>query len=140
MFWTGLIRRNKRNAYFGLGDARQLNFCLFCRVLQTLHRLAVAFQVDSLLFFELLQKPLNQNLVKIIAAEVSVAVCSQNFKNPVSNFQNRNVKSSATQIVNQNLFIGLFIKSICKRGSRRLVDYSFNFESSNLTCFFCCVS
>ena len=64
--------------------------------------MGIAARVDSMRGDELLGRVVHKALVKILAAELHVAVGGQGTKGLAVNFQNCDIKRSASEIVNDN--------------------------------------
>ena len=71
------------------------------RVAQTLQRHLVAFaaQVEAFILLELVNQPVHQALVDVVAAQVGVAIGGFDFNHAFADFQNRNIKRSAAEVV-----------------------------------------
>ena len=52
-------------------------------------------QIDAFLFFEGFEHPLQDFVVKIIAAKVGISVGCEHFKDSIADFQNGDIKSTA---------------------------------------------
>ena len=61
-----------------------------------------------------------------------VAAGRANFKDALTNIKNGNVKSSTTEVENEDRFIRLFVETVSERRRGWLVDDSKNFEARNL--------
>src|SRR5690606_35007530 len=93
-------------------------------------------KVDVLLFLELLRDIVDQLFVEVVPAEVRVAVGGENFHGAFFHFQNGDVKGSAPEVEDDDLFVLLFLKTISQRGGGWLVDDTANVETGDLTCIF----
>ena len=91
-------------------------------------------QINSTVFFKFIRKKRNQPVVKIITTKKSVSICSFNIKHTFSDFQNGNIKRTATQVKYCNFFIMLFVKTICHSCRSGFVYDSKHFQSSYLAC------
>ena len=69
-------------------------------------------KIDSLILFEFSYQPVNDTLVKVVPAEVSVAISCFNLDNIVSDFQNGDIKRSTTEIIYSNGVVFIFIQTI----------------------------
>ena len=68
-------------------------------------------------------QPLDYAVVKVVSSEMVVAGGSVDFKNSVSELQDRNVESTATEVKNQDfLFDILLVQPIGKGGRCWFVD------------------
>ena len=130
---TGVRHRNEgqRN---GRGiHARKLDLGFFRRFLQALHRHFVFGKINAVALFEFLNHIIHNAFIEVVAAQTVVAVRGKHFKHAVGNFQNGNVERAAAQVVNHDFAVFLvFIESVRKRGSRRLVDDAQYVQSCDL--------
>ena len=78
--------------------------------------------------------------IKVIATQLIITCCSQNFNYTITYFKNRYVKSTTTKVINHNLFILFLIQTKSKSSSSRLIDNSLNIQTCNLTCILCCLT
>jgi hypothetical protein len=76
-------------------------------------------------------------VVKVVAAEVGVARCRFYFNNTVGDFQDRYVKSTATEVKYQDGFVFVFsFETISQSCGSRLVDDSQYIQTSNCASVF----
>ena len=88
---------------------------------------------------EFFDQPVNNFLVPVVTAQVRVAVCALNFKNSVTDFENADVESTATQVEHENCFVfAALVETVSQCSCSWFVDNSQNFEARDLTGFFCC--
>ena len=80
MLWTGLIRSDIRQVYFGLLARRELYLGLLSGLLEPLQGQGIVVQVDALVFLELVGKIVDQTHVKILSAEKCIPVGRQHFE------------------------------------------------------------
>ncbi len=76
---------------------------------------------------------INEQLVKIVAAEMCVAVGGQHFKGAIFQSQDGNIKGASAQVVHRNCRVLLAIQSIGQCGGGRLVDNAHHVPTRNLT-------
>src|SRR5579872_1220910 len=130
----------------GIGrDERQIDLCLhgcgefdlgaLSRVPKTLqsHFIALAAKVEAFLFLEFVDEPVDQALIDVVAAEVSVTIGGLDFDDAFADFKDRNVERTATEIVDGDGLVFPFVETIGKRGCCWLVDDAFYFEAGNLS-------
>ena len=91
-------------------------------------------------FLKLRNDMLYYLIIYITTTHMRITISRFNFHNFISNFKNRYIKSTTSKIKNYDLFIFLFIKTICKRSCCWFVYNSFNFKSCYLTSVLCCFS
>src|SRR3989337_707620 len=102
MFWSGLVGSDKRNIYFSLLGGGKLHFCFFGCVSKSLQSLFITFQIYPLLFFKLFYQKVDYLLVKIITTQMGISGRGFHLKYPFAKFQDGDVKSTSTKIVNCN--------------------------------------
>ena len=91
-------------------------------------------QVNTVLFFKLIGQVIDDHQVKIFAAQECIAICGLHLKHAVANFENRNIKRAATQIIDRDsLAIGLFVQAISQSCRRRLIYDAQDLKASDLT-------
>ena len=128
------VRGDERQIDLRLHRGRKLDLGALSRVTQTLqcHLIALAAQIEALVFLELVNQPVNQPLINVVAAEVGVTVGSLDFNHAFADFENRNIKSPAAEVVHGDGLVLTFIESVSERGRRRLIDDSLHVEPGNL--------
>ena len=95
------------------------------------HFVAFALQVEAFVLAEFVDQPLDDALVDVVAAEVSVAIGGLNLDDAFADFQNRNVEGAAAEVIDGNHFVLAFVEAVGKGGSRRLVDDALDVEAGN---------
>ncbi len=66
-----------------------------------------------------------------------VAGCGLDFKDAVADIENRDVKSSTTEIEDQDRFVLLFVEAVGQRGGCGLIDDSQHIKPGNLSRILC---
>ena len=89
-------------------------------------------QIDALIAAELIDEPVDDALVVIVAAEMRVAVGRLDFEDAVADLEDRDVERSAAEIPNEDRLVALFFETVGERRRRRLVDDAQHFESGDL--------
>ena len=116
----------------GLHDRRELDLGFLRCLGEALHRLFVLAQIDALIATELLDQPLDDAMVVVVAAEVRIAVGGFDFEDAVADLEDRNVVRAAAEIPDENRLVALFLEPVGERGRRRLVDDAQNVEAGDL--------
>ena len=139
MFWACCICCNERQVNICCCLVRQLNFCIFRSFTKTLHCHCISRKINSSVFFKFTDKPVRNNTVPVITTKMCITVCSFYFYNFICKFKNRNIKSTATKVINSDcpFFAFVFVKTKCKGSSRRFVDNAFYIKTCNFTSIFC---
>src|SRR5690625_5470844 len=80
----------------------------------------------------------DQYPVKVISSEHGITIGSFYFKYTFSQFEDRHVKSSTSQVIHDDCLIFIaFVQPISERSRGRFIDDSLDSQSRNLTSFFC---
>jgi len=118
-----LVGGDERQVDRRLERRRELALGALGRLLQALQRHAVAAQIDRRLGAELLDQPVDDALVEVLAAEVGVAGGRAHFEDPLRELQDRDVEGTAAQVVDRDPAIaGAAVESVSERGRGRLVE------------------
>ena len=131
MFRAGGVRRDERQGNRRSGHAGKLDFRFFSRFFESLHRHSVVAKVNALFFLEFISQPVDDSLVEIVAAQTVVTGSCQNFLNAVAHFDDRNIECAAAEVVNHDFLVVFFINAVSKRSRCRLVDNTFDVETSD---------
>ena len=126
-----LAHRDKRQVQLGGKRTGKLLLCLFRFLLQAAHGGGVLGQIDAVRSAELRHSPLNDALVKVIAAQMGIAAGGQHRKGAVLDFNDRNIKGAAAQIIDQDLLGGFVVQAVGHRGGGGLVDDAQNIQARN---------
>src|SRR3989344_6746117 len=105
----------------------------FGALLQALERERVPGNIYALLFFVFRGDIFINALIEVIAAEMRVSAGSLYLHGVIPYFQNRNVKSSATEIVNHYLLVLFFVESVSQGCRRGLVQDAPYLQAGNLS-------
>ena len=104
--------------------------------LQALGGHPVIGQVDAVSGLELLDEPVNDALIPVVATQLGVAVGALHFEHAVADFQHGHVEGAATEVEHQNGFVfGALVETVGKCGSGWLVDDTQYFEAGDLASF-----
>ena len=128
------ISRDEGQIDLCLHRRRELNFGPLGCVTQTLqrHLVALATQVEAFIFLELINQPIHQLLVDVVAAQVGVAIGGFDFNHAFADFKNRNVERPTAEVVNRDGLVFLLIQTVGQRSCRRLVDDSLYIKPGDL--------
>ena len=125
-------RGDKGQVDVGGGGAGQLLLRLLRRFLQSLHGHLVAGQVDALLLLKLAHHPVDHLVVKVIAAQMGIAVGSQNFDHAVADLDDGHIEGTAAQVVYHDLLLFFIIKAVSQSSGCRLVDDTLYIQARDL--------
>mmetsp|Transcript_109647 Transcript_109647/g.340299 ORF Transcript_109647/g.340299 Transcript_109647/m.340299 type:complete len:677 (+) Transcript_109647:253-2283(+) len=98
---------------------------------QLLDRPLVLGHVLPVLLLEDLHEVLHHALVEVLSAQVGVAVRGDHLEDAVVDGQQRDVKGAAPEVVDEDVLLGLLVKTIGNGGCGRLVDDSQHVEASD---------
>ena len=130
---AGCVRGDIRLVDRGLRHAGQLDLGLFRSFLQALHSHLIGRQVDAVGLLKLCNHPVDDALVKVVAAEVGIACGGQHFQNALADVEDGNVERAAAKVINHDLLLGFLVYAVCQRRCSRLVDDTQHFETRDLT-------
>ena len=128
---AGSVRRQERQVDLRFLQLRKLDLGLFSSFLEALNRHLVLADVDALIALELGRHPIDDALVDIVAAKVRVAVRRLHFDDAFADFEDRNIKRAAAQVVHGDRFVLLFVETVGKRRGRGFVDDAQHFKPCN---------
>ena len=132
MLRAGSVSGDIRLVDGGLAHAGQLDLCLLCSFLQALHSHTVVRQVNAVGLLELVNHPVDDALVEVIAAEVGITCGGQNLQNALADIQDGYIERTAAEVVNHDLLLGFLIYAVSQRSCGRLVDDTQNFQTCDL--------
>ena len=125
---------NERQVNVGAHNAGKFNFSFFGCFTQTLHCHAVSAKVDAFSFFKFVDHPVDDAFIKVVAAEVGIAVGSFNFKYAVAYIKDGYIEGAAAKVVNHNGVVFALINAVSKCCGGRFVDDTQNFKTCNFAC------
>ena len=129
---TGLVRRDERQVDLGLHRRAELDLRLLRGLLEPLEGLAIVPQIDALVLLELLDEPLDDALVEVVAAEVRVAVRGLHFEDAFAELEDRDVERATAEVVDRDDLVLLLVQSVRERRGRRLVHDPQDLEPRDL--------
>ena len=81
------------------------------------------FQVYTFLHTEFVSHPVDDDLVEVVAAEVSVTVGAEHFEHAAAELQDGNIERTAAEVEDGNLHVLVsFVHTVSQSSSGRLVD------------------
>ena len=128
---TVLVRGDERQVDRGLHLSGEFNLGLLSSFLQALQSHWILADINALLLAEVFGQEVDELLVKVIAAEVSVTVRGEHFEHAVGNVQDGHIERSAAEIEHSDLRIGLLLKTVGECRGRWLVDDALDLEAGN---------
>ena len=119
-----------------LCELEQLDLGLLGRLTQPLHGHLVLGQVDARRALELVDQPLDDPVVPVVATEVVVTRGGTDLDDAVADLQQRDVERAATEVEDQDgLFLLALVQAVGQRGRGRLVDDAQHVEAGDLAGF-----
>jgi len=125
------ISRQVGQIDFGLHDRGKLNFRLLGCLAQSLERLAILPQINSILLFEFLNQVIHDAQIKVITTQEGISGSGLHLEDALAHIQDGNIKCTTAKIIDGNNFILLFIQSIRQGRSRWFVNDTQNFKPGN---------
>ena len=137
MLRAGLVRGDERQIDLGLLRRAQLDLRLLRGFLEPLQSLPIVAQVDALVLLELVDEPVDHTLVKVIAAEVRVAVRGLHLENTLAELEDRDVERATTEVVHGDDLVLLLVEAVREGCRGGLVDDPQNLKTRDLTRVLC---
>src|SRR6266550_9262791 len=91
-------------------------------------RVATA-EVNTITVLEFSFQTLQQQVVKVIAAELIVAVAGKHFGDVALNADDRNVKGAAAKVVDHGGVVGSIAETVGEAGGSRLIEDPHHFQA-----------
>ena len=124
---------DERQVDLRLLDLAELDLGLLGGLLEALRGHAVGRQVDAVGGLELLDEPVDDPLVPVVAAEVGVAVGRLDLEHAVADLEHRHVERAAAEVEHEHrLVLGLLVEAVGEGGRGRLVDDPQHLEAGDL--------
>ena len=131
-------------------DERQVDVCgcycgqfffrFFSSFFQSLHSHFVFGQVHAFCFLEFIYQEVDDSLVEVVAAQMCITICCQNFDNAIADFDDGNVECTAAQVVYHDLLFVFVVQAVSQSCRCGFVDDTFYIQTSDLTSVFCSLS
>ena len=134
MLRAGCVCRDEGQVDVGLGHAGKLNLGLLSSLDEALGAHLVLGKVDAVLFLELLNHPVHDSLIEVIAAQVSITVGSQHFESAAGKLQDGHIEGTAAQVKDQHSLVLILVQAVSQSCSRGLVDDTEDLQASNAAC------
>ena len=99
--------------------------------LQPLQRHLVFGKIDALILLELVNDPVDDPLIDVVATQMRVAIGRLDFDNAFADFEDRDIERTAAEVVDGDGFVLLLVQTVRQRRSRRLIDDSQDFQTGN---------
>ncbi|EMA69746.1 putative NAD-specific glutamate dehydrogenase [Halorubrum aidingense JCM 13560] len=129
---TAVGRGDEGEVNRGLLLVRQLDLRLLGGVFETLERLPVLAEVDTVVVFELVGEVVDERLVPVVATEVVVPVRGDDLVDAAAEVEDRHVERAATEVVHEDRLVRLVVEPVRHGGRGRLVDDALDLEAGDL--------
>ncbi len=117
----------------GLDGRGELDLRLFRGFLEPLERHAILGQIDAIRFRELVDDPVDDALVDVVAAKVGIAVRRLHLDDAFPHFQNGDVERASAEIEDGDFLVPLLVEPISEGGSGGLVHEPHDLEARDLS-------
>ncbi len=125
-------RRDERQVDRRLADLGQFDLRLLRGLLQPLERHPVVAEVDAVVVLELLDHPIDDPLVPVVAAELRVAVRRLDLEDALPDLEQRHVERATPEVEHEDRLVVLLVQPVRERGGRGLVDDPQHVEARDL--------
>ena len=128
------VSGDERQIDLVLHGGRELNLGPLCRVAQTLqrHLVALAAQIEAFVLLEFVYQPVDNALVQVVPTQMGIAVGRLDFDDAFPDFENRDVKGPAAEVIHGDGLVLFLVEAIGQRSCRGLVDNALHFEPGDL--------
>ena len=125
---------DERQVDLGRLDLAELDLGLLGRLLEALGGHVVLGQVDAVGGLELVDQPVDDLLVPVVATEVGVAVGGLDLEHAVADLEHRHVEGAAAEVEHEHGLVGvaLLVEPVGQRGGGGLVDDAQHLEAGDL--------
>ena len=130
---TGSIRRDEGQVDLGFDRGRKLDLGALGGVAKALksHFVPACAEVEAFVFLELIDQPVDNALVDVIATQVRIAVSGLDFDDAFADFEDGNVEGAAAKVIDGYGFVLLFVEAVSKRGRGGLIDDALDVETGD---------
>ncbi len=128
------VRRDEGQVDIGFHRTRKLDLGLLGLLTKPLQGHRVLGEIEPLVFLELLEHPLHDELIDVVAAKVGVAVGRLHLDHVVADLEDRHVERPAAEVVDGDQLVLFLVEPVGQRGGRRLVDDPQDVEARDLAC------
>ncbi len=127
------VGRDERQIDVGLLGRGEFGLGLFRRLLQSLQGHLVPGKIDSLVLLELVDHPVDEPLVDVVAPQVRVTVGGLDLDDPLADLQDRDVEGAAAEVENGYGLVCLLFQTVRQRGGSRLIHQPQNLQAGDLS-------
>ena len=116
----------------GLAGRRQLDLRLLGGLLEALLGDLVGAEVDAVVVLELLDHPLDDPVVPVVATEVVVTGGGLDLDDALADLEQGHVERAATEVEDEDGLVVALVEAVGQRGRGRLVDDALDVEARDL--------
>ena len=139
VFGTRRIHANEGEVDLGLSGGQQLDLGLLGGLTNMLNSHSVTGEIDTSVLLEIGENMLDKSNIEVLTTKVSISVGGLDFEYAALEFEDRDIKGSAAQVVDShNVFTGL-VHTVSKGGSSGFIDDAKDAKTSNLSGIFGCL-
>ncbi len=133
VLWSVRIRGNEGQVDLCLHCRRELDLGCFGGLFQTLqsHFVALRPQVQALFLLELIDQPVDDPLVDVVAAQVGIAVGGLDLDNAFTNLEDRDIEGATAEVVDRDGLVLLLVEAVGERCRRGLVDDALHVQTGD---------
>jgi len=133
-------RGDERQVDLRLHPVREFDLGFLGSVFESLERLAVLGQVDPVFGLELVDEPVHDRPVPVVAAQAVVAVRGDDLVDTTAEVENRDVERATPQVEHQHRLVGIVVEAVGHRRRRGFVYDPFDVEPGDLAGVFGCLA
>ena len=100
--------------------------------LRALQHHLVLGDIDAAVLFELVDEPVHDDVVHVVAAQMGVAVGGHDLDDLVADLVDGDIECAATEVVDGDDLVFLLVETIGERGRCRLVDDALDVQAAIL--------
>ena len=131
------IGRDERQVDLSLLYLAELDLGLLGSFLEALGGHAIVGEIDAVRRLELLDEPIDDALIPVVATKLGVAVGALHFEDAIANLEHAHVERAATEVEHQDGFVfGALIEAVGQGRGGWLVDDAQDLEAGDLAGFF----
>ena len=126
------VRRDERQVDLVLLRRGKGDLGLLGLFLDALEGVGLLREIDAGVLLELVDDPIHEAIVPVVAAEVRVAVGGLDLENAVADLEHGNVERAAAEVVDGDLLVLLLVETVGQRSGGRLVDDAQHLQAGDL--------
>ena len=112
MLWSRLICGDEGEIDLVGAGRTQGYLSLFCLFLNPLESIWLTTEIYSFLRLEIRDYPVDDGIIPVITAQLSVSIGGHYFKHSISNIEDRDIERSATKVVDCDFLVALLVQTV----------------------------